>query len=496
MSKTRNTRNTRNTRKRPTPFVGQAATRALREYWSGRPAVLLWPSFTRTARTVLEQLTACGATVAGVVTATGPDEVPPVVPDVFSCAERGLDVSPGDFYAWLDDPSPALGSWLDRLDPDRTWTALGDNFLETGDLFGRSVHGWRRPAWSEWEDKTRIEALWQAAGVPSPRHVVTRADDPALAGHARDLDRGSGVVVAIDSTRAHYGNATGLRWVRDPQGDPRALADALRWAGEHALKVRVAEFVEGTPCSVLGLVLADGVAVFDPIEIVTLRDRNSARLTFCGSSTHWRPDPAAVQPMREHVRRAGHWLAANAGFRGMFSVDGLLGERGFVATELNPRQASGLGLRAAWPDFPGYLFQRAVQEAVPGVADLSWQHVETTFRDAIRRRPSHSVTIPIPVAPDRSPYAKVVARGREQIASFRPDGHGVRLVVLDPPSADGLYGPGTAALARRLGRPELESPAESAAERPAESPAGSSAESTAESRTEGPADQSPPGGPR
>ncbi|MEE1782950.1 hypothetical protein PUR71_08475 [Streptomyces sp. SP17BM10] len=486
-------------RKRPVRFVGEAAAETLREHWSGRSAVLLWPSFTRTARTVLEELTACGATVAGVVTATDPDAVPPAVPYVFSCAERGLDVSPRDFYTWLDGSPPALGSWLEQVDPDRTWTALGDNFLETGDLHGRPVHGWRRPAWSAWEDKTRVEALWQATGVPSPRHVVTRADDPALSGHVRDLDRGSGVVVAIDSSRAHYGNATGLRWVRDPHGDPRALAEALRWAGERARTVRVAEFVEGTPCSVLGLVLADGVAVFDPIEIVTLRDRDSARLTFCGSSTRWRPDPAVADGMREHVRRAGHWLAANAGFRGMFSVDGLLadgrlgdgrrgdgrlGEHGFVATELNPRQASGLGLRAAWPDFPGYLFQRAVQEAVPGVADLPWQDVETQFRDAIRRRPSHSVTIPVPVEADRGSCAKVIARGHEQVASFRSDGHGVRLIVLDPPTADGLYGPGTAALARRLGRPDLESPTESAPASPAAD------------RPESPADQSPPGGPR
>ncbi|MFE2409326.1 hypothetical protein ACFXDE_13395 [Kitasatospora sp. NPDC059408] len=444
---------------RPQP-VGEVATKALRDYWSGRSAVLLWPSFTRTARTVMDQLTACDATVAGIVVATDPAKDTPVAPDVFSCAERGLDVPPGDFYAWLADSPPALGSWLETVDPGRTWTALGDNFLETGDLFGRAVHGWRRPAWSEWEDKTRIETLWQAAGVPSPRHVVTGADDPALAGHARDLDRGSGVVVAIDSSLAHYGNATGLRWVRDPQGDPQALADALRWAGERARTVRVAEFVEGTPCSVLGMVLADGVAVFDPIEIVTLRDRHSARLTFCGSSTRWRPEPAAVEGMREHVRRAGRRLAADAGFRGMFSVDGLLGEHGFLATELNPRQASGLGLRAAWPQFPGYLFQRAAQEAVPGVADLPWQDVETTFRDAVRRYPSHSVTIPLPIEADEAHCAKVVARGLTQTAFYRPDGRGVRLTSLVPLPADGLIGPGAAALAGLLGRPELESPAD------------------------------------
>ncbi|WP_329576591.1 hypothetical protein OG500_03960 [Kitasatospora sp. NBC_01250] len=429
---------------------------ALRGYWSGRSAVLFWPSFTGTARVLTGQLAACGATVAGVVTATAPAADAPAVPHIFSCAQQGLDVPRNGFYRWLENPPPELGAWLDRVDPQRSWTVLGDNFLAAGELLGRPVHGWRRPQWSAWEDKTRIEALWHLAGIPSPRHVVTRVDDPAVAGHVRELDRGSGVVLAIDSTRAHYGNATGLRWVRDPH----ALAEALRWAGERARTVRIAEFVEGTPCSILGTVLADGVAVFDPLEIVTLRERHGARLTFCGSSTRWRPDPAAVDQMRHYVRLAGSWLAANAGFRGMFSVDGLLGEDGFTATELNPRQASGLGLREAWPGFPGYLFQRGVQEALPGVADLPWQDVETAFRDAIRRHPSHSVSVPAPQAslPPGEHSAHLITGDLARTVRFRLDDRRARLTDVDPLPGDGSLGPTAAALARLLGRPELAAP--------------------------------------
>jgi len=94
--------------------------------------------------------------------------------------------------------------------------------------------------------------------------------------------------------------------------------------------------VPGVPCSVLGIVLRDGVAVFDPIEIVTLRDRARSSLVFCGSSTWWRPAPAAVAEIRRYARLTGSELARAVDYRGMFSVDGILGDRGFVATELNP----------------------------------------------------------------------------------------------------------------------------------------------------------------
>jgi hypothetical protein len=80
----------------------------------------------------------------------------------------------------------------------------------------------------------------------------------------------------------------------------------------------------------------------------------------------------------------------------LFSVDGILAEDGFFATELNPRLSGGLGLDGAWPELSENLFHRAAQEQLPGVVDADPQVVETEIRAAIRRVPSHEVWIPVP----------------------------------------------------------------------------------------------------
>jgi hypothetical protein len=282
--------------------------------------------------------------------------------------------------------------------------------------------------------------------------VVVAVDDPQVAEHVRTLDAGLGVVISLDATRFCFRGAQGVRWVRDP----RRLGDVLRWARERADRVRIARFAQGRPCSTLGMVLADGVAVFDPVELVTLMDRAAGRLEFCGVSALWRPDPLRAEQMRQGAERTGTWLAEHTGFRGIFSLDGLLGDDGFVATELNPRQSSGLGTKG-WPGFPLNLFQRAAQEALPEVFQLPSREVETAFRDIGRRHPLLAVRTAHPSASMSSGAhtERVVSQGRERTVRYTCDGPTVRLLAIDPLPQDGAVAPTAAALARALGRSEL-----------------------------------------
>ncbi|MGW4211358.1 hypothetical protein ACWEIJ_25420 [Lentzea sp. NPDC004789] len=406
----------------------------LRGHWAGRPVVVLTQFVDGGVARLAAELSQVDAEVAGVLSAVPPG---PGAPDI---APVWFPDDGSDADTWLADPPARLSAWLDRIDPGRRAVIAGGNFTAVGSVCGRPVHGWRRPEWVRLEDKTAIDRLWQHVGVPAPAHVVLPVGDPAIAERVRELDRGAGVVLALDATTGNRGDAKGLRWVRSGE----ELAEALRWAQDKADRVRIAEFVPGVPCSVLAMVLQDGVAVFDPIEIVTLRDPRTADLVFCGSSTWWRPGAAARDEIREHVRRVGGHIGQELGYRGLFSVDGVLGADGFRATELNPRHASGLGLRQGWPDFPLYLVQRAIQESVPGIVGLPSADVESIFRRIVADHPSLSVTVPLPDAADGEGVWQSTVRYRVR---------GGRAQVLDagPPREDGAVAPVVAAFATATG---------------------------------------------
>lgn len=437
------------------PRILAESVARLHQYWSHRPVVILVPEFGGEARALVSELTACGASVMGVVTA-GP--VPAgEVPHVFSCLEHGFDVAPAEFGRWLNDPPAALGAWLDQLDPGRAWTAIGWSVFETAALFARPVHGHRRTEWGQWEDKTRVEEIWRNADIPSPKHRVITVDDPRAEEHACKIDRGLGVVVAHDTSQYCLGGGESVRRVRGQE----EFAAALRWASERADRVRIAEFVPGQPCSTLGMVLADGVAVFDPIELVILAEAPTGRFEFCGLSNLFRPASETAVQLRDHVRSIGTRLAEQVNFRGLFSVDGILSPNGFVATELNPRQSSGLGLRRTWSDFPLNLFQRAAQEALPAVYGLRSSDVEDAFRNVARQHPGFTVRVNLPgSAPGLGQHkVDVVVDGTTRHVLFASDGLSANVLSIDPQPGPGvLLTPIAEALAQALGRLDLLSP--------------------------------------
>ncbi|MER5987667.1 hypothetical protein [Streptomyces sp. NPDC001787] len=429
-----------------------AVDHALRRFWDGRETVLLLDDFDHRATALVAELRTCGAHVAAVVTRAGPGPGAPEVEEGWHCTDAGMELTRPQFESWLRRPGADVRRWLDSLDPHRRWLALGTTRTGVARFCGRPVHGWRRPSWADVEDKTTIDRLWARIGVASPPYtVLSVADalrDPGAAGR---LGGPAGVVVAADSSQGHVGDALGVRWV--PR--TRRFEDAVRELGAASRRVRVARFADGVPCSVLAMALPGSLAVFSPIEIVTLGDPVAGRLLFSGSSTHWRPGGAAERGIREAARRAGAELVRTAGYRGLFSVDGLLTEEGFTATELNSRHASGLGLRAGVPDFPLYLFNRAVQEGVPGLEGIRGVALERFVRDAVAAVPSYALSVPVAGPGHRDGPARLTD-GSSRVDYHVADGAAVPTAIA-PPMADHRAGPACALLAARLGDPALRS---------------------------------------
>lgn len=132
-------------------------------------------------------------------------------------------------------------------------------------------------------------------------------------------------------------------------------------------------FLDGVPCSIHGIVLPDGTAVFRPVEIAMLRVPDERRFVYGGLSTYWDPPEADRDEMRDIARRVGDHLRAEHGFRGAFGIDGVLTADGFLPTELNPRFSAGAtAVATVAPD----LFSRVQAHLVSGldtgltVADL------------------------------------------------------------------------------------------------------------------------------
>jgi hypothetical protein len=126
---------------------------------------------------------------------------------------------------------------------------------------------------------------------------------------------------------------------------------------------RVMPFLEGVQCSIHGMVLPDGVAAFRPAEMVTLRPRGGNRLLYAGAATFWDPPAADREAMRALARRVGEGLRRRVGYRGAFTVDGVLAADGFLPTELNPRLGAALAMMTRGR--PLQLLNMAVVEGEP-----------------------------------------------------------------------------------------------------------------------------------
>jgi hypothetical protein len=429
---------------RPEIFV-QHVTDTLRDFWAGRRVVLLLDDFDDRANALVNELLLCGAQVVAAVARTRPTAGAPNITHSWLCLDAGLQMSHEEYEAWLSVGAPEhLQQWLDGLDPLRQWVVLGTPRTGIPRFCDRAVYGWRRPQWAQVEDKTTIDKLLADAGVPTPAHTIVRAGEVSQL--STDIAGPDGVVVAADSSRGYVGDARGLRWV--PHLD--RLGEAVAELSTRAHRLRIARFTDGVPTSALGMALPDGLAVFSPIEIVTLGEPATGDLLFCGSSTHWRPGAAAEEEIRNAARRVGELLVQRTGYRGIFSVDGLLTAEGFTATELNPRHASGLGLRAALPEFPVYLFNRALQEQTAGLPGIAAAPLETMVRALVAANPSYSLSVPATSLPSTEHSGERRLRHATTVIEYHFHGAAARLSRITPAQPDGRAGPACAALADHL----------------------------------------------
>ena len=353
-----------------------ALTEALRPLFAGRKVMVTGgplAAMTGTCRRLRElgaERPFLLATGTGTGDLPGPDEAEWVVvqvraPDVIAeirAAMRLLRLLPGEVVAALD-----------RWDPDRAALVLSPMFNELPEIAGRRVYGPRRPEWRRLEDKVVVDALWDDLGVARAPSAVVPAEAAALRAAAARLDRGAGTAWAGDASQGFNGGAHCVRWVRSSED----AAEAAGFLAARCDRVRVMPFLEGVPCSIHGMVFPDAVAAFRPVELVTLRRPGSNRLRYAGAATFWDPPAADREAMRDLARRVGAGLRERVGYRGAFTVDGVLAAEGFLPTELNPRLGAGLSVMASdLPELPVALLDRALIEGEPlryGAGDLERQ---------------------------------------------------------------------------------------------------------------------------
>ena len=261
------------------------------------------------------------------------------------------------------DPPAELTDALDSFDPAGDALVLAGPFHAVTAIGGRPVSGGRRPEWVALEDKTTNDALFERAGVDrTPCEIVAAHDRDALAAAARRLDRGSGTVWSGDARQGFNGGATFVRWVTD---DAQA-ADAQRWFAARCRHVRVAPFLEGTPCGIHGFATDGALAVFRPVESITLRSSGPPALHYAGTSTFFDPPDADRAAMRVAARRLGTLLRDEVAFLGCYTLDGVLAEEGFRPTELNPRVGAGFTpLLHGLPELPFMALQWSVAAGRP-----------------------------------------------------------------------------------------------------------------------------------
>jgi hypothetical protein len=342
----------------------------LREAYGGRHWLLAFDVLASTTSLVstLHELGALDLCVIGASRGTGATPDPAFASQQHELGVTGATMMDGIRQALraLADVPPSVQAAVDAWDPTGEVRAIGTLFDPGTPVAGRRKYGARRPEWCALEDKIAIEALWAELDVPRAPHRVVPAEPGALDQAHRALDRGLGTVWAGDNREGWHGGAEYTRWVRTGADAESALAVL----GPACDEVRVMPFIEGIPCSIHGIVFPDYVVALRPCEMVVLRRTDITGLLYARASTFWDPPPADRNTMRALAKRVGAHLRDTLGFRGAFTIDGILSEEGFVPTELNPRYGAALGvMSASLPGLSTLLLNLAVVEG----EHLDWQ---------------------------------------------------------------------------------------------------------------------------
>ena len=227
---------------------------------------------------------------------------------------------------------------IDEWDPDQEARyVFAAQLIEISEIGNRQKYGRRKSTWLLLENKTTIDELWDQIGIARAPSKVVELTDKALKSYASELDQGDGTVWVPDNQTSVHGGSVSLRWVHTGE-NPDAVIRELKQA---ASKVRIMPFLEGVPMSIHGIVFPSGVVVLRPVELAVLRQRKRHGFLWGGCMTGYDPSSEDRAYMRDVARRTGEYLSAEIGYRGPFSIDGILTSDGFRPNELNPRLSGG-----------------------------------------------------------------------------------------------------------------------------------------------------------
>jgi hypothetical protein len=414
------------------------ARRAIRAVVEGRRWVVAAPVAAAASVTVGQLRAGAAADVLVVAAAPGMGTAPDAEVVMVPTSEGpGLMGGIRTFLDAIVDPSAQMMAAIDAFDPSRSALVVCPPFASSVHVLGRRAHGARLPGWVALEDKTTADELWDAAGVArAPSLVVAVEEAPRV---ATSLDRGLGTVWAADNTEGWHGGADYTRPL-DPGGDAEAL---VAWFGARAASVRVMPFLEGIPCSIHGFVTDHGVAAFRPIELVVFRRTDTPTFLYGGVSSFWDPPEVDRRAMRDAARRVGATLHGQVGYRGPFSIDGVLTADGFRPTELNPRLSLGLDVQAGRiADFDLEALTRSFVEGELDV-DPVWLEQDVVEAADFTRFGGMGVPLPDLETPERTGFVRfgttqepeLVADAADADASVSvgPSDRGSRVrMLLDP----------------------------------------------------------------
>lgn len=294
--------------------------------------------------------------------------------------------------AALRNLPPDVQTAVDAADPNREARVLGAIFSDGRPVAGRRFFGARPLAWQALEDKSTIDALWDQIGVDRAPSEVAPVTLEALTAAAARLDAGAGTVWAGDSSQGFHGAGTYTVPVVTAEDAARAVAHLA----PRCARARVMPFLPGIPCSIHGVVFPDHVVALRPAEMVMLRRPLGGRpFVYARAATFWDPPAADREAMRDLARRVGAHLRRTVGYRGTFTLDGVMTADGFRPTELNPRMGAAIGLMN--PHLAFDLFQAALVEGEPFPLDgpafeaFVLDHADTERRSSLSLRTERPV---------------------------------------------------------------------------------------------------------
>lgn len=307
---------------------------------------------------------------------------------------HGITVDMNSFLAHRAGVAAVLGAPPDDVraavaayDPDRDAIVLAEPSSAVAELDGRPVVDAQHPSWTRYEDPTAVDAFFDDSGVARlPSSVVAPAAGP-LAAAVAERDLGYGVLCEVAARGGGDPTMELARWLADGED----CGPAADWLAARGAAVRVTPVLPGVHCAAHGFVLPDHVVVLHPYEVVVLR--RGDRPSVVGCSTYARFAPDQVAAVLDTAARVGGELRRRAGLRGAFSVSGVLGASGFLATSVWTRFTTAHALAAhRAPELSLPLLHAALVAGHPlGVegADL-----ERHLRDRVTGAPGAVVSIP------------------------------------------------------------------------------------------------------